>query len=83
MTFLFDIETDVFIDLICKAKEKEFEETVWERWLAELPLMHQGGKVTSFTDYLDKHREKRQQSKKSDKEVIEDAENILKSMSKT
>lgn len=83
MDFLMQLDSLVLIDLIGKAKEKEFEETFWERWLAELPLMHQGGKVTSFTDYLDKHREKRQQSKKSDKEVIEDAENILKSMSKT
>lgn len=76
---MLNLETDVFIDLLKKAIEKDLEEKLWEKWLVELPHMDEKSFVP-FDEYKNKHF--RQESTRSDEDILKDAENILKSMSK-
>lgn len=80
MSFVFNLDTDTFIDLIKKALEKETEDKLWEKWLVQMPHMEH---PISFNDYKDKHfKNVANESGKTDEELLEDAERILKSMSR-
>ena len=39
MSFLMQLDSDMFIDLVFKAIEMDVEEKIWDKWLAELPNM--------------------------------------------
>lgn len=73
-----ELETDTFIDFIYNAYEQDLEQKLWEKWLVELPNMDKTTFIP-FEEYKNKHF--RQKPKKTDEEIIADAENILKSMS--
>jgi hypothetical protein len=75
MNFVLSLETDTFIDLVHKAIEQNIEDRLWQKWL------HDGMKELSFDEYKEKHTSK-PKDKKSDEEIIQDAESILKSMSR-
>jgi hypothetical protein len=72
MNFILSLDSDTFIDLVHKAIEQDVEDKLWQKWL-------QDGMELSFDEYKARHTKK--QSKNED-EVLKDAENILKIMSK-
>lgn len=59
--------------MLNKATEQDTEEKLWNKWL------HNGINDMSFDEYMERHKP---QQRKKDEEVLQDAENILKSMSK-
>ncbi len=67
------LDADDFVDLIANAIEKDIEDKLWNKWL------HNGMEM-SFDEY-NKAKHMPQQSKKEE-DVLQDAENILKSMSR-
>lgn len=81
MSYILDLDTEMFIDLVGKAIEKNFEDRVWDRWLAELPQMDKKTFI-SFDDYKDKLLKPNATSGKSDEDILRDAESILKMMSR-
>lgn len=83
MSFIMQLDSDTLIQLIDKAREKDIEAMLWQRWLVELPQMNEENFIT-FDEYKKKafKRTKQETSTKSEEEVLEDANKILKSMSK-
>ena len=79
MSFIMQLDTPAFLGLIKKAQEKDIEDKLWEKWLVELP--HMQDKFIPFNEYKDKHF-KQQENQQSDGEILEEAENILKMMSR-
>ena len=79
MTFILEMPYDSFIELIHNAFEKDVEAMLWEKWLVELPNMDKSTFIP-FEEYKQKHF--KQESTKTDDEILQDAENILKSMSR-
>jgi hypothetical protein len=75
MSFLMGLDTDMFVDLVGKALEKEMEDRLWEKWLVELPNMDEKT-FMPFDSYKQRHFQ-RQKSDKADSEILKDAENIL------
>jgi hypothetical protein len=73
MNFILSLDTDTFIDLVNKAIENDTNEMLWNKWL------HNGINEMSFDEYKAKHTP---QQSKNEEDVLQDAENILKSMSK-
>jgi len=80
MSFVMSLDVEILTNLIAKAFEKETEDRLWEKWLAELPHMDKETFI-SFENYKQKHFQK-QESEKEDEEILQDAENILKMMNK-
>lgn len=80
MSFLMQVDADMFVDLIGKAIEMDTEDKLWEKWLVELPNMDKDS-FTSFNDYKDKHFKSDSSTNKTDEEILRDAEGILKMMS--
>lgn len=74
-------DTDLFIDLIYKALEKELEDKLWNKWLVELQHMDEKSFI-SFENYKQKHFQQKETEKEVE-EILEDAENILKMMNKS
>ena len=74
MNFIMQLPPDTFIDLIDKAIEEENKDKLWEKWL------HDHTELT-FDQYY--RRATQPVMKKSDEEVLQDAENILKMMSRS
>lgn len=81
MSFVMDLDVDTFIGLIGEAQEKDLEQRLWEKWLAELPNMNQENFIP-FEEYVKKHKKVKHQETKSDEQILQDAENILKSLSR-
>lgn len=74
-----DMPPDTFVDLLNKAIEQEAEDKLWQKWLVELPYM--SDKFIPFDEYKRKHFEE-EETKKTDEEILQDADNILKMMSR-
>lgn len=74
---IYDLDTDLFIDVILNVIEKDIEQTIWEKWLAFSPHMET---QKSFTDYKKEHlgNGNNNNNNLTDEEIIKDAENILK-----
>lgn len=72
MTYISSMDADMFVELIDKAIEEDINERLWEKWLHEQTDMN-------FDEYKERHKPR---PRKSDEEVLQDAENILKMMSK-
>lgn len=70
------------LKLYRKASEKNLESRMWERWLVDYRNMNKDNFV-SFADYTKKLTEPKRVDKRSEEEVIEDAENILKMMKRS
>ena len=81
MSFIMELDSDTFIGLIQKAIEKDIEDRLWQKWLAELPNMD-GKTFIPFDRYKEKHFKHEETQKMSDEEILQDAESILKSMSR-
>lgn len=69
-------------ELYMKATEKNNEDRVWEQWLVAYPNMT-AETFISFPDYLKKMKQPRVEDTRTDEEIIEDAENILKSFKRS
>jgi hypothetical protein len=61
-----------FMELLNKAREKSNKEKVWQRWLAERPLMQE---FISFEDYY-KKLSPVQVSKRTKEEILKDVDEI-------
>lgn len=74
---------DIGIDLVVRAFEKRSEEKAWERWLVELQGMDQSNFI-SFPAYYEKLKPKKKgdRDRRSEEEILQDAESILKMMKK-
>ncbi|WP_200415937.1 hypothetical protein [Virgibacillus salexigens] len=59
---------------------KDLEDKIWEKWLVDYSRMGEGDFI-SFDEYKDRHFKKENKQQKSDEEILNDAENILKLMS--
>lgn len=70
------------LDLYYKAVEKTIEKQAWEQWLVAYSKMTKETFI-SFSDYLKKLKQPKVTTSKTDEEVIEDAENILKMMKRS
>ena len=81
MSFIMQLDLDTLVDLIGKAQEKDVEDTLWQKWLVEIQNMDKESFVP-FDKYKEQHMEKKHEETRSEQEVLEDAENILKSMSR-
>lgn len=79
MSFVMDLPSETLVDLLAHAVDKELEDKLWQKWLAELPNMDEKTFIP-FEEY--KRRTFTSKKKKSDDEIIQDAENILKSSRK-
>lgn len=79
MSFLMHMDSEMFADLVLKAIEKDVEEKIWDKWLVELPYME---KQLTFEEYKRKHYVTDTSTDKTDEEILQDAENILKMMNK-
>lgn len=80
MSFFMQLDTDMFIDLVIKAIEKDAEDRLWEQWLAELPNMTEKTFIP-FQKYRDKRFKRNTadvNTDKTDEEILQDADNILK-----
>lgn len=81
MSFIMQLDLDTLVDLIGKAQEKDVEEMLWQKWLVEIQNMDKESFVP-FDKYKEQHMKVQQKEIRSEQEVLEDAENILKSMSR-
>ena len=77
MNFILELPPTKFIALIEKAYEKERDEKLYQQWLVELPYMD---KVTPFPKY--KEIMLKPKKKRTDDEIIEDAQNVLRQYAK-
>lgn len=76
MSYLMELETDVFVGLIKKAIEKDFEDKLWDKWI------HSFTTNMSFEEFKNAHTKKEEENKQSDDEIMEESINILMSISK-
>jgi hypothetical protein len=83
MSFIMSLPAQQGIELYIKAVDKNTERLAWEQWLVAYQNMTQENFI-SFSDYL-KQLKKPQRAKdnRSDDEIIQDAENILKSLKRS
>lgn len=65
------------IQLLEKAVEKNTEKLAWEQWLVAYTKMTEDTFI-SFSDYLKKLKEPKIVDDRTDEEIIEDVEGILK-----
>jgi len=77
MSFVMSLDPQTLAKLIMKAFEKEIEDRIWQKWLAEFPHMDEKSFI-SFEQYKDKHFKPHAMTDKTDEEILKDAENILK-----
>lgn len=61
------------IEMIFKAVEEDANDRLWDKWLSD------SGNGMTFEQYAEKHKP---QPFKSDEQVLQDAEDILKMMSR-
>ncbi|CAM3729671.1 hypothetical protein MEZE111188_05580 [Mesobacillus zeae] len=81
---MYRLKPKKLLKLLSKAREKELEETVWEYWLT---LDTEAQKKQPFNVYLRELKKAASDPKTSvgltEEEILQDAENILKSMGRT
>lgn len=83
MSFIMSLPANTGIDIYIKAVEKNTERQVWEQWLAAYPNMTKETFI-SFNDYFKKMKQPQNTNdNRSDDEIIQDAENILKRMKRS
>jgi hypothetical protein len=82
MSFIMSLPAEEGIALYEKAIEKTIEHQVWERWLVDYSKMTQET-FKSFSDYLKEVLNPQRIDNRTDEEVLNDAENILKSMKRS
>lgn len=82
ITFIMSMPMDEGLQLYQKASEKNLENRIWERWLVDYRNMNTENFV-SFGDYKKKLTEPKRVDKRSEEEVIADADDILKMMKRT
>jgi hypothetical protein len=83
MSFIMSLSAEEGIALYEKAMQKTIEHQVWERWLVDYSKMTKET-FKSFKDYLNEVLKPPQpKDNRTDDEVIDDAENILKSMKRS
>jgi hypothetical protein len=63
-------------ELYQKAVAKTNEEQVWEQWLVDYSQMDEKTFIP-FSDYLKRLKQPMREDKRTDEEIIEDAEQIL------
>jgi len=81
MSFVMSLDVKILAKLIIKAFEKEAEDLIWQKWLVELPNMDEKTFIP-FDKYKENHFKPDPSTDKTDEEILQDAENILKMMSK-
>lgn len=81
MSFVMSLDPQTLANLIIKAFEKEIEDRIWQKWLVELPHMSEKTFIP-FEQYKEKHFKPETTTEKTDEEILQDAEYILKLMSK-
>lgn len=52
--FILQLDVDIALELIRKAREKDRDERIFQQWVAQLPMMAFTGTVVSFADYKDR-----------------------------
>jgi hypothetical protein len=83
MSFIMSLSVEEGIALYEKAIEKTIEHQVWERWLVDYSKMTKET-FKSFKDYLsDVLKPPQPKDNRSDEEIINDADNILKSFKRS
>lgn len=83
MSFIMSLSAEEGIALYEKAIEKTIEHQVWERWLVDYSKMTKET-FKSFKDYLsDVLKPPQSIDNRSDEEIINDADNILKSFKRS
>lgn len=83
MSFILSLPATVGINLYIKAVEKNSERQAWEQWLVAYQSMTKENFI-SFNDYLKQLKQPQQpRDNRTDDEIIQDAENILKSMKRS
>lgn len=81
MSFVMGLDVLTLANLIVEAQKKEAEEMLWEKWLSELPYMDEKN-FMPFETYKNKHFQQKS-TEKTDEEIMQDAENILRIMNKS
>lgn len=51
--YIMNLDVEIGIRLICKAKEKDRDDRIFAQWAAQLPVMALSGNTVSFQDYKD------------------------------
>jgi hypothetical protein len=83
MSFIMSLSAEEGFSLYERAAEKTLEERVWERWLVDYSKMTKEN-FKSFADYLKEIKQHpKPKDNRSDEEIINDADNILKSMKRS
>jgi hypothetical protein len=83
MSFIMSLTAIEGFSLYEKAIDKELESRAWERWLVDYSRMNEKN-FKSFGEYLKEIKQPpRPKDNRSDEEVINDAESILKSMKRS
>lgn len=83
MSFIMSLSAEEGLALYKKATEKDIEHQAWEQWLVAYARMTKETFI-SFSDYLKQLKQPTQPTdNRTDDEIINDAENILKSMKRS
>jgi hypothetical protein len=83
MSFIMSLSAEEGIALYQKAIDKTLEHQVWERWLVDYAKMTKET-FKSFGDYLKEIKQPpKPKDNRSDEEIINDADNILKSFKRS
>ncbi|TWE06400.1 hypothetical protein FB550_102422 [Neobacillus bataviensis] len=83
MSFIMSLPAEQGINLYVKAVEKDIERQAWEQWLVAYQNMTKENFI-SFNDYFKQLKQpQRVKDNRSDDEIIQDAESILKSMKRS
>ena len=54
INFVMQMDADLGLSLILKAREQERDERIFQQWTAQLPIMAYTGKSISFAEYRDR-----------------------------
>lgn len=81
-SFVLSLPFEMGFELYMKATEKNNEDRVWEQWLVDYTRMDKNNFVP-FSKYLEGMKVTDVSTTRTDEEIIEDAENILKSFKRS
>ncbi|MBT2723047.1 hypothetical protein [Bacillus sp. ISL-46] len=83
MSFIMSLPANEGISLYIKAVEKNSEQQLWEQWLVDYNRMTKENFIP-FSEYKNQMKKPlKPKDNRSDEEVIQDAENILKSLKRS
>lgn len=83
MSFILSLPAQQGIELYIKAVEKNTERQAWEQWLVDYARMTKDN-FKPFSEYLREMKTPlKPKDNRSDDEIINDAENILKGMKRS